>query len=453
MAHSVSITDGTNTLSLSTSNIFLLQYVPRTPDISTISRNSLGDGRPVDMPSYENVTEAIEIMFYNTSKTDLQAQITALNRYLLLAKRRQQTKTGTRVYLQLQVDGESDTWRSEIFTGRLELDNDALRHYANIKVGAALIVERAFYWEGPETELAIKTSNTSAATGGRTIYNHDDSTAGHDNWVQMASTQVEGDLPTPAKITLQNITGSAQGYRNFHIAVNAYSDPSLFTHIIEGEDASSGGTTVASGTSSGGNTRNITVNTTGSMQWALAGSQLQKTDGRHFRLLCRLASVTGTGVYIQAQVREKYGNTPLYYGDEVFVDDPINFLDLGVFPLPPSRGNVSWDDMVLHFSLRSSSSTTISFDFIQLTPLDSYAKISQLGNQLANNETITIDPIEQAIYASDAGPIYASSQPWAYLYPNQLQRIIFLVDDDLGTPDVDDTMEIRVYARSRRLTI
>ena len=43
------------------------------------------------------------------------------------------------------------------------------------RVRVAVLVERAPWWEGPETELQLSTSNASAATGGQTIYNHDDS--------------------------------------------------------------------------------------------------------------------------------------------------------------------------------------------------------------------------------------------------------------------------------------
>lgn len=451
MAHSVSITDGTTTISLSTSNVLLTQYVPATPDISTTQRPTLTDGSPVDMPRYENVTETIDIMLENSSKSSLQAQLTAINRMFLLAHRRQETKAGDRVYLQLQVDSESDTWRSEIYTGRLVLDQDALRHYANIKVQAAIIVERAYYWEGDQVELQLSTSNASAATGGRTVYNHDDSGTGHDNWVQIAAAQVEGDLPTPAKLTLTNSSGASQNYANFHIATNAFSDPANFTHVLEGESVATGGSTVADGNSSGGNLRRFSSFTSTAAQWTLSGALLQDGGGRFFRILARLPTVSST-CYFTPQIRDSSGLTTLYTGDEVAISSTVAIADLGTLPLPPSTADVSWASLRLYLGMRSDSSNTVDIDFVQLTPLDSYAHFYQLGLTIGNGTTITVDGIEGAIHAGGY-PIYTSARPTVWLYPNQLQRLIFLHDESSGEPNIANTFSVRAYVRPRRLTI
>lgn len=451
MTHSLSITDGTTTISLVTTNVLLSQYVPSTPTINSTRRSSVGDGGPVDQPVYENVTETIEILFENSSKTSLQAQVNGINRLFADAKQRQWTKAGNRVYLQLQMDGEASTWRSEIYTGRLELDQDALRHYANIKVQASIIVERAFFWEGPEAELQISTSNASAATGGRTIYNHDDSGTGHDNWVQIAAAQVGGDLPTPAKVTLTNTTGGDIGYWHFHIGTNAYSDPANFTHVYEGESAASGGSTVVDANSSNGNIRRVTFTGTTAMQWSLTGSQLQKAQGRYFRVLVRFSDVTGSG-YIKPQIRDANGLTVLYTGDEVLVNSDSPIVDLGAVPLPPSTAGASWGAMRLYFAMRSSASCTFDIDFVQLTPTDSYAAITQLGDTVPNAGVITFDGIDGSLHADNV-PIYTSSASTIWLYPNKLQRLIFLHDETSGTPTIANTFTVRVYARARRLTI
>ncbi len=450
MTHSLSITDGTTTISLVTTNVLLTQYVPATPSINSTRRSSVGDGTPVDQPVYENVTETIEILFDNSSKTALQAQVNGINRLFTDAKQRQWTRAGSRVYLQLQVDGEASAYRSEIYTGRLELDQDALRHYANIKVLASITVERAYFWEGPEVELSISTSALGQATGGRTIYNNDGN-AGQDNWVEIAATQVGGDLPTPAKVTLTNNTGSNIGYWHFHIGTNAYSDPANFTHFYEGESAASGGSTVSSGSSSGGNVRRVTFTGTTSMQWAISGSQLQKSKGRYFRVLVRFSDVTGSG-YITPQIRDANGLTVLYSGDEVLVNSDIAIADLGAVPLPPSTANASWAGMRLYFAMRSSASCTFDIDFVQLTPTDSYAAITQLGDTVDNGDVITFDGIDGSMHA-DGVPIYTSTASTIWLYPNKLQRLIFLHDETSGTPTVANTFSVRVYARARRLTI
>jgi len=453
MAHALSISDGTTTVSLSTTNIILMSYVPVSPDMAdTAQFVNGGDGGEI-LPTYSNVSETVEIMFDNTSKTALQAQVESINRLLESAKRRQTRRNGVRVYLKFTVDGDNTTYRSEILSGRLELGEDSMRHYANIKMQARLYVNRRFYWESDdETELAISKSNVSATTGGVTIYNHDDSGTGHDNWVQMAAGQIDGELPCPLRLTLTNNSGASQAYRNFHIGVNAFSDAANFTHFLETEDAVSGGTSTSDSSCSGGS-RLVTgsFSGTGYIQMALSGSQLQKAGGRWFRLLMRVVSVTGT-LYIRPEIRDNDGLITLYAGEEVMVSSSTSIVDLGSVPLPPSAANVSWTDMRLTLVLRAATTAAIQTDYIQLTPTDSYATFSQLGYSIANNNSITVDGIEEVIH--NAGlPIYSAPMPMVYGFPNRVQRLIFLHDEATGPVSIDNTISVRAYYRPRRLTI
>lgn len=453
MAHALSITDGTTTVSLSTSNILLLNYVPVAAEMQdTAQFVTGGDGGEV-LPMFSNVTETIEIMFENSSKTALQAQVNSINQLLYLAKHRQTKRTGSKVYLLFTVDGDSDTYRSEVLSGRLELGEDAMRHYANIKVQARLYVTRRYYWEdNSETELQLSKSNVSATTGGVTIYNHDDSGTGQDNWVQIAAAQVDGDLPAPLRLTMTNNSGATQNYSSFYIGTNAFSDPANFTHIIEGEDAISGGTVTSDSSCSGGSKLvNSSWTGTNLVQLPLEDTQLQKTDGRWFRLIMRLADLTSS-CYITPQIRDGNGLITLYSGNEVLINSDASLVDLGAVPLPPSAANVSWSDMVLTLSMRAVSTAGIQIDFVCLMPTDSYATFKQLGYGIPNNGVVTIDGIEGAIHSAGF-PIYSAPMPTVWVYPNKLQRLIFLHDETTGPPDIDNTFSVRAYYRKRRLTI
>lgn len=453
MAHSLSITDGTTTVSLSSSNIFLMGYVPTAPDMqeSSIFANG-GDGGEV-LPIYGNVQDTVEIMFENSSKTALQAQVNTINRLLNLAKHRQTKRTGDKVYLKLTVDGDSDTYRSEVLGGKLELGEDSLRHYANIKVQARLYISRRYYWEGDdETELQLSKSSVSATTGGVTIYNHDDGGSGHDNWVQIAAAQVDGELPCPLRLTLTNNSGSSQGYRTFHIGTNAFSDPSNFTHIIEGEDAESGGTVTSDSSCSGGSKLvNNSWTGTNLVQFSISGSQLSKTEGRWFRLLMRLASLTST-CYIRPEIRDGNGLITLYAGEEVLISSDVPIIDLGSVPLPPSAANVSWSQMRLTLVMRAVGTASIQIDYVELMPTDSYATFTQLGYAITNGSIVTIDGIEGAIHSAGF-PIYSAPLPTVWVWPNKLQRLIFTHDENTGPVSIDNTISVRAYYRPRRLTI
>ena len=60
MAHALSITDGTTTFSLSTTNAYLILYVPTEAQ-----------------PGETSVTESVEIMFYAASAAAMQTAIQA----------------------------------------------------------------------------------------------------------------------------------------------------------------------------------------------------------------------------------------------------------------------------------------------------------------------------------------------------------------------------------------
>ena len=69
MAHALSITDGTITFSLSTTNAYLIFYVPTEAQ-----------------PGEQSVTESVEIMFYAASASAMQTAIQSLQRWQVLVQ-------------------------------------------------------------------------------------------------------------------------------------------------------------------------------------------------------------------------------------------------------------------------------------------------------------------------------------------------------------------------------
>jgi len=457
VAHSLSITNGTDTVSLTGSGVFLTQYSPQPPSVRAGSVRGF-DGDDVTDPAYENVTETIELLPYAANTSALQTVVNGIERLIDYAKQRQKFRTGPRVYLQLQVDGEGSAYRSEILHGRFEPGEDALSVWGNYQFPARLHITRRYFWEGALTELQLSTSNSSAATGGKTIYNHDDSDAGNDNWVQIAAAQVSGAIPAPLRLTLQNSTGSAQDYRNIYMAVNAYSDPANFTHIIEGENVVSGyGTSTSLSTCSGGAyaARTLSVGTN-EMHWNISSAQLQDTQGRDFRLIMRIAAQPSVNVYATACVYDKDGLIPLATGDEVLISTSANALiDLGVLPIPPGGYNTTFGAARLVLKLRTTGTPSVSIDYIQLTPTDSYRKLYQRGYSAGNSSYIIDDGTEGYTVLQESSvdyPIYSVFDGPLMVFPNRLQKIIILHDEGSSSV-IANTFSIRAYYRPRRLTI
>lgn len=437
MAVLLRLNQGGTTYSLVSGDVMTLAYTPQV---------GAADAR--------TVVDTLELLLHGATAAAVQTAAWAIERLLVAARQRQADQAGTRVYLEMWLDADSEYWRSEIIDGRLAFADGALDVQSTRKVAAVLLLERVNFWESGESELPLSNKISVAATGGRTVGNHTDgdAAANSGNWVQVAAGQVGGSLPTPARITLENTTGASQDYRNLFIGLNAYSDPANFSHILEGEAAApSYGTSVSLGSCSGGAYLSKAVTGSSFMQWTLPAATVAAAQGRFFRLLVRLASITGS-CYLRPVVRDSTGLVDLFVGDERLVTSEVALVDLGALPLPPSAGAVSWGDLTLLLMVRSAAGVTLGLDFLQLTPTDGFAQIKQRGLSIPANGIITIDGIDGAVYGGGS-PIYTPIQMPLWLQPNLLQRIYVLHDEGTGAPVITNVFSMRVYYRKRRLTL
>ena len=435
MAHALSITDGTTTFSLSTTNAYLILYVPTEAQ-----------------PGETSVTESVEIMFYAASASAMQTAIQNLQRLLEGIRRRQQWGVGPAVYFQFQPDGDATTWRSEMLDARLEYKEDTLSVFPQAKLPATLLLQRVPFWEGALTQIPLTNQSASNNTSGITIYNHDDSGTNHDNYVQIAAAAVGGSLPAPVKLELTNGTGSTQNWKQIWLACNAFSDPANFTHILEGETQVAGGTTGSNADSSNSSYATITINTQDVHQWALSAALLQDAQGYDFHMLARFRSVNGT-VYIRPAIYDSGGSYALWTGDETQVtltSDTI--VDLGVCPLPPGGYGTAYAAQRYYWALRSASSVVVQTDFIAFFPANTFRKLRMLSTT-ANGAIVTDDQPEGRAYtvaSSVQTPNVAVSGLPLTVWPNTLQRIYVLWSYFDLSASISTTMSVKAWYRPRR---
>jgi len=421
MPHALSLTDGTTTVSLSTSGVFLTQYTPSAPSVT---------GAP--NYDYETITETIEMMPYASSTSTLQAIVNSIDLLLEEARLRQERNSEPRVYLQYQVDGESDTYRSEILYGRLELGENAMAVWGNYQVPTRLYITRRPWWEGPRTELSISTSGNSAGTGGKPITN----TAA--NWIQMASTQVGGVLPTPVELLLTNNGGSGVGYRNFYIGTNATSG-TTFTHNYGGASAT---LSLVSGIYTG----QITV--------ALSAAQMALTKGKPFRILARFTTQTAS-VYCKPILKDVNNLMTLVEGDEQYMplaSAGTKWVDFGTLPLPPGGYSTAWTDTNLNFYFRAASAASLTINAARLLPMDSYQYIVQRGFTVGAGGVMTFDNIEELYHQAGQSIYSVRTEKPLMIFPNVTQRVNIMFDEG-SSSDVAKTLSVQAFYRKRRLTI
>ena len=263
MAHVLSLLCGADTVSLVASGCYLNNFSPKAGDANA-----------------ESVTDTIAVTLKDTTPVNLRTKKRIIENYFGLARRRQQWRSGDKVYLQFQLSTDGVTYRSEVLDGRIDYVEDSIQETAINYLECVIYVTRRPYWEGAETALELNNSSGVFTVTGLTIYNHDDSTAGHDNYALITDSQVGGTLPMPLKIEIKNL-GTRQ-IKNLHICLDTLtSSAQNLSPTLEGED----GVGNVSGSYSGGFAKSFTVNTTYTLTKTITSAMLGYIAGRSIKVL------------------------------------------------------------------------------------------------------------------------------------------------------------------------
>lgn len=464
MAHVMTLTDDTTTFSLTSgSDCRLLDYEPRTPDISPQEAESLiVDGGEILDAHISNVTESGRYEILGESVEDLQTNIRTVERLFLQARERQKRKGGAdRVYVTLEMDSEGLTWRSEILFGYLTLAENAFEEWANFKVEVVITWMRRFYWEGEEGYVTLRDPVTDTNVSEVEIANQHNGS--NRNYVQVVGSSLGGSLPAACRIEFENAAGTSVGWNNVYIGHGIWCDALNFDHMLEGEDnETGGGTDTSSATSSGGYYHALTwtgATTYSAVKYSytLSGTQLGYANGSYFRLLARFASSPNATTYVRVEIT--LGALSLFRSQEVKLKG-YGIEDLGVIQLPPSLSDLSaltLADLSLYIYARDTVSGSLSIDYIQLTPLDGWRQWSVIGTSFPDGSKIYDDGLLGIAYTDDAaegvaGNIITKGQP-ILLWPGRNQRLYILFDEDNGGAPITRLSGVRIAYRPRRLTL
>lgn len=436
------ITDGTTTVNLnSTSPVLGATYFPQPPELD-------------EGGFAQDVTETAEVTLEGTA-SNIRSTVTSVERLLELARVRQRTRMGPRVYVEYQaVDGD-DYYRSEILNGRATWSaNPGARRLSDTtpKVQVGFTWQRRGWWEGALTQLQLTSSaNGTPTTGYVTLYNKDDATASETNWIGIAAAQVAGSLPAPLKLELVQNDATARAWREIYLANNVFADPANMDPFLLGSEATGGATANWTGASTHA-TRRFT--------WELSTTLLADTAGRYFRILVAPASSITANTYVKAWVVAYVGSTyqVLWEGDEV-LSSGSEILDLGSMPLPPGGYDTERTNIALQLSVRNAGSGSMEVDFVQLTPADwgQYRQVVQLGYSTSQNDALIDDGIEELTYYYDAaaGKHFSVMRPLGmplHVWPNQTQRLRVLINGGGGFAP-SWTMKAKAWYRPRVMSI
>ncbi len=400
------ITDGTTTLTLSGSGVYLgATYFP-TSQASAV-----------------RVAETVPVILEGTDSA-IRTAVQDIQQMLRAAANRDKTLTA-RTFVEFRPVDSGDIFRAELFGGDAnysQVPAERSLYNATSTVRVNVTWERASRWEGPEEELYLSSSSQSERTGGVSLSINDN--GGTPNWCGIASARVKGTQPAPIRLRITNSSGSGLAWRNFYIGVNAYSTPGSADVWLLGSEATGGATSSwAAGI------------THSALQWLipLNATLLGQTQGRTFRVIGAFTSISATAA-VRASVGPYVGGVFDFGRIGPERQNVGGVIDLGEFPLPPGGYNVANAAAALAITVRSpSASGGGTLDFVMLMPTDSYRRLRQNAYTIPNTDSIEDDGIEGGTYwlsGSSRYPTLRSSGAPLMVFPERDQRIYIMADEN-----------------------
>ena len=226
-------------------------------EISTPMKKQIWGGESVYSHGSQLVTSTfknrrIRVWFQVTGLTrdELSQNVSNIERILENARQRSIEEQGARVELQYQYDGASGITYFELLDGELRWPKDTMsvqQVHQRDENGRFIIYDFQLTLEcdpfaysispvnGTPIELSLTNGNGADVTGGLRVYNHDDATVGHDNWVEINGANISGDYPAKVKLILESEAGESEKTSKIYIGLRK-GDLS-FVNILEDTDA------------------------------------------------------------------------------------------------------------------------------------------------------------------------------------------------------------------------
>lgn len=448
-----------STVDLSGTDAVWTEYTPAMPEIVKVTAlSATEDGGEQTGLVFRNPTELCRVEFLGSIET-VRATIARLNLLFRQAERYQRRRTGQPVYLEMQRPTSGAWQKSEILNGRIELSAGMLDSgWATGYVEAVLHWTRRYYWQEGGVLLPLTNRNGTNSLSPLTVYNHKDSDAGHDNFVEIAAGDITGDLPGPVSLTLTNTAGSAAG--DLFVALGANGNITTMTHMLEAETGRIGGVTLASGTASNGGYTQQPVTTSWAefMRWTLDGSFLAGLDRSFFRLLGRFYTAPPANTQVKAQINLGSGQV-LWEGPVYMLATTVQIQEIGLVQLPPQPvGASNFGTLYLSlFAKNTGGVVTLNTDYVQLSWLDGWRQYKPKTNGIASSSHLTDNGAEQLLYTAQAGlnrlANYVAYGAPLWLRPGETHRLYILHQDTSGAADATRTLTVQVTHYPRRLTI
>lgn len=406
-----------------------------------------GCGRAFTLPDGREGIEEELILNLRGEPAEIQAALARVQRMLGEAGHPPGSPPPAAWYLFVQRAGETAPWESRILGGRLELDlpgsNPAWQRPRQSQ-GVKLTVQREHAWEYSDPlEVPLSNRNGVRQVGGLLVHNHQDATAGHDNFVEVLAEDAPGDLPARLWMQLKHNQKSGASLGSVYIHQLVENMSASLPNVLEGEAAAPGSTVsrtlLASAACSAGAAARLTWPATSSetevARWSLGSSFLAWAANKPWRPVLRFASAPAfTDLWLAWQVVS--GGQLLWSSPPRLLTPGQALVDLPGLCLPPppavgllEQAIVGGLDLLLTARKAAPGECTLELDAIHLLPLDGWRRLLS-ARPLSFGQWLVDDGWEGATYGLQPPieriPGYTGLGERLRLHPGRLQRFYFL---------------------------
>jgi hypothetical protein len=244
-----------------------------------------------------------------------------------------------------------------------------------------------------------------------------------------------------------------------------WTDPDNFSHMLEGENSSTGTEMTGDSTCSGTKYRQYALASGAEatmFTWTLNDSFLDTCYGQYYKFLARFQGVAPT--WVKFRIKLQYAGTTIWESGQITMDSSraMQIRDLFTLRLPPwllGQTNLKTLTMLMTGQQSVGSPVNVDLDFIQITPLDGWRMLECAGYGVVQNSRMVDDGFNEVAYIDNgsgddkAGLLIGYGNP-IHLYPGKKQRLYFLMHTwEADKAEIARTATVKLYYRPRRRTL
>ena len=404
---------------------------------------SLAPVTVVGDPLNGRVTESMVIHVQESSLANLRTKLAAIFDFCDQVRRFEAGENTQFGRISIQPGGSGNTFLSRLYDIQATVSGDIYRaEWANTACDVTFIYERDGWWE--DATLRLLTLAEGVA-----LTNKPGS-----NLINLSAT-VDGDVPAPINIEIENNYNNTSGIKGVYVGGAAVSGSGVVPQLVYEAEVGSGGTPGVDATCSdagvGTQCNALTVGTSelGVLSWNI--NDPEKYGGLWYRVIGRWATTTNIGS-VKFRWKLLSGAAVIWSGNAFLLANSTNLVqDMGAIKLPPAAG---WTgDLTLSLSAVSTTGAgvTVTLDYIHLLASGAQAAVGygaveyETFLDVRSGENLSNLPVNNKIF-----------QDWYTLwvdefmgYPGLYQRIALILLNESGDAEIARTCVATLTYRPR----